>query len=229
MQAVRIYHNIEILYEDNHLLVINKPPCMLSQGDKTGNQDVQSILKKYLKEKYQKPGNVFLALVQRLDRPVRGLMVLARTSKAASRLSDQIRRRTMQKGYLAVVEGNSVTEGEIVHYLKKNETIKKTEVSQPKTPGAQKAVLDISSLKVMGKRTIVRITLHTGRFHQIRAQLAASGTPVSGDQKYGAKPLPDKSIALQCHSLAFGHPVSKEIMKFNADIPSGFPWNQFAL
>lgn len=226
-QDGQIYHNIEILFEDNHLLVINKPSNMLSQADKSGKPDVQSVMKTYLKEKYEKPGNVFLALVQRLDHPVGGTMVLARTSKAASRLSEQIRTRTVKKEYLAVVEGHVVNQGRLVHYLRKNNARKKAEICREGTPGAQKAELDVTVKQISGKRSLVHIRLHTGRFHQIRAQLAAAGYPVAGDRKYGAMPLPDNSLALICSSVTFNHPVTKKVMSFKTETPGELPWTRF--
>jgi 23S rRNA pseudouridine1911/1915/1917 synthase len=240
------YRNIDILYEDNHLLVVNKPPNMLSQSDHTGDRDLQSLLKDWIRDKYQKPGDVFLGLVQRLDRPTRGLMVLARTSKAASRLSDQIRIRTFHKEYLAVVVGKSVKTGELVHFLEKDANFKKAVVTHPaRAPGvagsdierprqvknAKPARMNVTHLETIGALSLVKIILETGRFHQIRAQLAAGGTPVAGDRKYGASGgrsgSQTRQLALMCSGIAFEHPTRQKLMQFTLDLPDEYPWDQF--
>lgn len=223
-----IYRKITVLYEDNHLLVVHKPANMLSQGDVNGDEDLQSLLKCYLQEKYQKPGNVFLALVQRLDRPVSGLMVLARTSKAAARLSEQIRNRSITKEYLAVVDSAAITSGTLTHYLRKIEKTKKAEVFSQPTPGSLKAVSEVQHLETRHGLSLVSITLHTGRFHQIRAQLASTGMPVIGDMKYGSKKSSDGSIALLCHRISFQHPTRKEEMTFSTNVPAHPPWSHFS-
>ncbi len=200
---------------------------MLSQGDITGDEDLQSLLKSYLREKYQKPGKVFLALVQRLDRPVSGLIVLARTSKAAARLSEQMRNRTITKEYLAVVESTAVISGTLTNYVRKVEKNKKSEVFSEPTPGALKAVSAVQHLETHNRFSLVSITLHTGRYHQIRSQLASRGMPIAGDIKYGAKTSTDGSIALLCHRLEFQHPTRKEPMSFSTTPPDQSPWTHF--
>ena len=227
---------------------------MLSQRDRTGDRDLQSLLKEWLKDKYQKPGDVFLGLVQRLDRPTQGVMVLARTSKAASRLSEQIRKRTFVKEYLAVVVGTKIKSGELTHHLEKDQARKKAVIvrsaksgpaaksglaakSDPSDssgrrnagkPGdSRRAVLDITHLETQGEHSLVKIDLKTGRFHQIRAQLAAEGIPVAGDNKYGYAGSQTRHLALMCHKIAFEHPTRREPMQFTASLPQEHPWNQF--
>ncbi len=219
---------------------------MLSQRDRTGDSDLQSILKKWLKDRYNKPGEVFLGLVQRLDRPTRGLLVLARTSKAASRLSEQIRVRKFHKEYLAVVTGKKVKTGEMVHYLEKDANLKKAVVADPdKAPGtagpdaasnrlddkAKAARMRLEHLETSGALSLVRIVLETGRFHQIRVQLAAEGTPIAGDRKYGTSSdrtgKQTRQLALMCSNIAFEHPTRRETMRYSIALPDEYPWNQF--
>lgn len=208
---------LNVLYEDNHLIVVEKPAGMLVQADKTGNLCLMDEVKKYLKEKYKKPGNVFLGLVHRLDRPVGGVVLFAKTSKGASRLSAQFRERAVEKYYYAVVAGKmekslSVSPfekgrgsaGEIISFLKKDEKKNVVEVFSREMPDAKRAELFWEVEKVGAKNTLLKIKLGTGRGHQIRAQLASIGHPILGDIKYGAsEPLPDKSIALFSASLTF--------------------------
>ncbi len=235
------YRNIDIIYEDNHLLVVCKPANMLSQRDRTGDHDLQSLLKQWLKDRYRKPGEVFLGLVQRLDRPTRGVMVLARTSKAASRLSEQIRKRTFKKEYLAVVVGKNIKNRELIHHLEKDASRNMAVVTSgqaepvgssgkpgPGGPrGSRLAVLDVTHLETQGEHSLVKIDLKTGRFHQIRAQLAAEGTPIAGDNKYGSKVSQTRHLALMCHKIAFEHPTRRESMQFTAGLPEEFPWDKF--
>ncbi len=228
MTTTAKYGDIDILYEDNHLLVVNKPVNLLSQSDQTGDDDLQNLLKRYLKERYQKPGNVFLALVQRLDRGTGGVMVLARTSKAASRLSEQIRNREIEKNYLAVVASKQVQQGVITHYLKKDKEQKKALVCKNAVPGGQKAVLEIAHLQTAGSKSLVSIALKTGRFHQIRAQLSDVGMPIWGDRKYGAPSPPGTAMCLICNRLTFRHPTQQETLTFAIGMPDTPPWNQFS-
>ena len=196
---------LNVLYEDNHLIVVEKPAGMLVQADKTGDLSLMDEVKKYLKEKYKKPGNVFLGLVHRLDRPVGGVVLFAKTSKGASRLSAQFRERAVEKYYYAVVIGKmKEPSGEIVSFLKKDEKRNVVEVFSRETPGAKRAELFWEVVKSGAKNTLLKIKLGTGRGHQIRAQLASVGHPILGDLKYGApEPLVDKSIALFSASLSF--------------------------
>ncbi len=236
------YRNIDILYEDNHLLVVYKPANMLSQRDRTGDRDLQSLLKEWLKDKYRKPGEVFLGLVQRLDRPTQGLMVLARTSKAASRLSEQIRKRTFLKEYLAVVAGKNIKSREMTHQLEKDPSRKMAVVvtsgrrdplesagkqKSGESAGSKQAVLNITHLETQGEHSLVKIELKTGRFHQIRVQLAEEGMPVAGDNKYGSTGNQTRQLALMCHKIAFEHPTRREPMQFTAGLPQEFPWDRF--
>ena len=222
-------YRIDIIYEDNHLLIVNKPVNLLSQGDLTKDPDLLSILKDYLKKKYNKPGNVYLGLVHRLDRPVGGVMVFARTSKAASRLSDQIRRNIFQKQYLAVIQGNSCEKKAILtHYLLKDRNKNIVKKVSSNTDGAKKAVLDYEILNENKGLSLVKISLHTGRSHQIRVQFAAIGYPIFGDQKYGRKfNQPGQQLALWAKEIEFIHPVKKEEVMFKSKMPNTFPWNNF--
>ncbi len=206
---------------------------MLSQGDCTGDEDIQSLMKMWLKEKYQKPGNVFLGLVQRLDRPTRGLMVLARTSKSASRLSEQIRKRIFKKEYLAVVVSREVNTGIVSHDLfkdkeKKKAVISNIDSSSDESSGKKKAVMKVTHLETSGELSLVKIDLYTGRYHQIRAQLASMGMPVAGDRKYGTLRKGSKQMALLCHRLEFQHPTRMETLNFRIPMPTEYPWDQFA-
>ncbi len=221
------YGEIPIVYEDNHLLVVNKPTGLLSQGDETGDPDLLSLLKKYLKEKYQKPGNVFLALVQRLDRGTSGLMVFARTSKAASRISEQIRARRVEKRYLAVVLSDKISTGVFTHYLKKDKDRRKALVSDHSLDRYQKSVLELQHLETVEKRSLVSIILETGRYHQIRAQLSHLGMPICGDRKYGAPRSSGSNPALICNQLDIRHPTQNHVMSFSVQPPSTEPWKHF--
>lgn len=203
--------DLKILYEDNHLLVVVKPRGILSQEDKTKDPDMLNICKDYIKKKYNKPGNVYLGLVQRLDRNTSGVMVFAKTSKAASRLSEQIRNHDVVKRYLAIVEGNLKGVGTLSNYLKKDEKIVKSFVVN-KGEG-KLAVLDYDVKKNYKDSTLVEILLHTGRHHQIRVQFSNIGHPLKGDKLYGSKANND--YFLHCFYIAFVHPVTKQVLKFN--------------
>lgn len=221
-----IYKGLNIIFEDNHLLVVVKPPNMLSQSDITQDPDILTLLKEYIKEEYDKPGNVYLGLVHRLDRPVGGIMVFAKTSKAASRLSEQIRDRSFSKTYVAVVRGEVKTDkGRLTNYLVKQETTNKVREAKNEKDG-QKATLDFEVLKKTKNLTILRIFLHTGRSHQIRVQLALAGHTIYGDQKYGSKlNEPGQQLALWSTAVAFKHPVKDEYLRFESRPPGEFPWN----
>ncbi len=212
------------LYLDNHLLVVSKPAGMLSQGDRTGDLDLVSWAKAYLKERFDKPGNVFVGLVHRLDRPTSGVVVLARTSKAAGRLSDQFRRRSPDKRYLAVVQGHLGERGEAVDGVVKQEG-GGVRVVAPNHPGAQRAALRWRTLAADDRQSLVEVELLTGRKHQIRAQLAARAAPVLGDFRYG-EPVPfadGRGIALHAWRLTVEHPTRREPMTFSAPPPPS--WN----
>jgi len=223
-------NKITILYEDNHLLVVVKPPNMLTQGDETGDEDLLSALKEDLKIRHNKPGNVFLGLVHRLDRPVGGAMVFAKTSKSASRLSDQIRTREFQKTYLAIVYGipahKSAT---LTHYLDKDERTNTVRAVMDAGEG-KLAILDYEVISSGEGLSLVRIRLHTGRPHQIRVQMAETGHPLYGDQKYGAAlNKPGMQLALWSVEVGFTHPTQKQQMSFTSNPPSKYPWNIFKI
>ncbi|MBP2258461.1 RluA family pseudouridine synthase [Virgibacillus alimentarius] len=222
--------NIPILYEDNHLLVVEKPVNMPVQKDKTEDDDLHNFLKRDLKIRYQKPGNVYLGLVHRLDRPVGGAIVFAKTSKAASRLSDMLRRRVIHRKYLAVVRGVPLKrEATLEHYLVKNRRKNKVFTTSPGDKQAKKAVLDYEVLDVTGDMSLLSVELHTGRPHQIRVQLAETGCPLYGDQKYGGHTNKiGEQIALWAHYLQFEHPVKKEPVSFHSKPPKKHPWTQWS-
>ncbi|MEM1128214.1 MAG: RNA pseudouridine synthase [Bacteroidota bacterium] len=198
----------DVLHEDNHLLVVNKPAGVLSQGDRTGDADLLTLGKAYLKAKYHKPGAVYLGLVHRLDRPTSGVMVLARTSKAARRLSEQFRRRTPMKRYLALVEGTMAGRGHAVDYLqKRGRQVRRVD---PETPGAQRAELWWRALATHRGTTLVDVKLKTGRTHQIRVQLAHRGHPLLGDPRYGAtQEIDGQALGLHCYHLTIEHPTQR--------------------
>lgn len=218
---------LEILYEDNHLLGVNKPAGLLVQGDRTGDPTLLEAAKAYLKEKYNKPGNVFVGLVHRLDRPVSGVVLFARTSKAASRLAAEFRKRQVAKTYLAVVEGRMVEDaGELEGFIKRDH--KRSRIVDATAADAREAVLAYRVLATRDGMTLVEVAPRTGRHHQIRLQLADHGYPVAGDLKYGARePLPDKTIALHAASLEVAHPTKDAAVRIESPPPSGPPWQRF--
>lgn len=212
--------NLKVLYEDNHIIVVEKPVNIPSQGDKTGDEDMLTIIKKYLKEKYNKPGDVYLGLVHRLDRPTGGVMVFAKTSKAASRLSEQVREKQMHKKYLCIVDGKMEHEkGTMEDYLLKNERTNTSRVVPKGTKNSKEAVLDYEVVKYNEEinMSVVKVDLHTGRHHQIRVQFASRGHSLSGDQKYGTRGR-GKQLALWAYYLSFIHPTKKENVEFE-DFP----------
>lgn len=218
---------ISILYEDNHLLIVEKPINIPVQEDRTGDADFLSMLKQDIKIRYQKPGNVFLGLVHRLDRPVGGVMVFAKTSKAASRMSDLIRRQAMERTYLAVVRGvPEKDQATLEHYLLKNNRENKVYTVAATHKKAKKALLDYKMIAKTDDLSLLSVQLHTGRPHQIRVQLSAIGTPIYGDQKYGQNVnRPGQQIALWAHTLRFEHPVKKEMVEVICHPPKEkHPW-----
>jgi len=212
------YKNVRIIFEDNHLLVVEKPVNVLSQADSTNEEDMLSILKEYVKEKYQKPGNVYIGLVHRLDRPVGGVMAFARTSKAASRLSEEIRTRNFKKVYTALVHGRiKEKSGTLRHFLYKDEKTNISRVVPPSDKNGKEAILDYEVLEYRGDKTLVKVNLHTGRPHQIRVQFSSIGHPLVGDQRYGAElTRPGEQIHLWSSEITFTHPTTKEQMTFNS-------------
>ena len=223
-----IAYGVKILYEDNHIIVAIKPAGVLSQSDGSNAPDMLTILKAYIKEKYQKPGDVYLGLVHRLDRPVSGVMVFARTSKAASRLSEQIRSRRVDKIYRCVVTGVLEGEGRLENFISKDESSNTVTVSDLEKPGFKASYLDYRAVSYKDGMTLAEVRLGTGRSHQIRAQMAHSGHPIIGDQKYGKKDNRTKDIALEAYKLSFEHPVKREFITFEAPVPDTFPWSLFA-
>lgn len=210
---------IDVLYEDNHVIAVHKPAGLLTQGDKSKDPCLMDEVKEYLKKKYKKPGNVFLGLVHRLDRPVSGIVLFAKTSKGASRLSEQFRDHTIEKTYHALVIGKPDART-LVNYLTKDEARKKVDVHAER---GQRAELEYDVVASYGPYTLVKILLKTGRFHQIRAQFSFAGFPVLGDIKYGAPfALSDKSIALCATSLAFTLPTKDERKTISIPIPNGW-------
>lgn len=216
--------NLKVLYEDNHLIAVYKPAGILVQGDVSGDPTLMDEVKYYLKTKYHKTGKVFLGLIHRLDRPVQGIILFAKTSKGAARLSEQFREHTVEKIYHALVVGRSPKERDtLVHWLKKDEKTNRTAVHGQPITDAQRAELSYEVMKSNGKYSLLKIKLGTGRSHQIRAQLAAVGCPIVGDVKYGAsEPLPDKSLALAATSLTFETATGGEKKTVEVGLPDGW-------
>lgn len=218
-----------IIYEDNHLLVVEKPFNIPVQGDNTGDVDMLSLLRQDLKIRYNKPGEVYLGLVHRLDRPVGGIMVFAKTSKSASRLSDQIRTRTFKKIYRTIVRGvPEKREATLRNFLLKDTSENMVHIVREGTKDAKEAILDYELLKSDGELSLLTVKLHTGRPHQIRVQLSNAGYPLYGDQRYGVHVnKPGQQIALWAFSVTFEHPTKKEEMTFTCDPPDTEPWIRF--
>lgn len=209
---------LNVLYEDNHIIVVVKPNNIPSQGDKTGDEDMLTIIKAYIKQKYNKPGEVYLGLVHRLDRPTGGVMVFARTSKAAGRLSEQIRNKEIQKKYIATCDGKFEKSSDTwKDFLLKNERTNMSKVVTEGTKNAKEAVLDYEVVNYNEKTdlSVVKVNLHTGRHHQIRVQFASRGHSLFGDQKYGTRGR-GKQLRLWAYYLSFTHPVTKEKMEFES-------------
>ena len=221
---------IEILYEDNHLLVVNKPAGQLVQGDRTGDPSLLNDLKKYVGKKYNKPGKVFLGLVHRLDRPVSGVILFARTSKALTRLNDQFQTRQVQKTYWAIVNKlPDPQDNTLVHWLKKDSEKNKVTAHTHLVDGTKRAELSYRLLGAQNNNFLLEVSPVTGRPHQIRVQLAKIGCPIMGDLKYGSKGAnEDGNISLHAKALAFEHPVRKEKMAITATVPAIYPWNLFS-
>lgn len=219
---------MNVIYEDNHIIVVNKESGEIVQGDKTGDTPLSDCVKDYLKRKYQKPGNVFLGVVHRLDRPVSGLVVFAKTSKALSRLNEMFRKGEVHKTYWAIVK-NAPKEpsGRLAHWICRNEKQNKSYAYNSEVSGSKKAVLDYRLLASGDNYHILEIRLLTGRHHQIRCQLSAMGSPIRGDLKYGAqRSNPDGSISLLSRHVEFVHPVSKELVSLDAPLPKDNLWQK---
>ena len=207
-----------ILYEDNHLLIVNKRAGEIVQGDQTGDKPLLEQVRDYIRVKGNKPGNVFCGLVHRIDRPVSGAVIYARTSKALSRMNEMVKNRAVRKIYWAIVEGVAPEQGHLVHFMQKNERLNKSFVSEVEKSGMQRAELEFRRIGVSERYSLLEIELHTGRHHQIRAQLSAIGHPIKGDLKYGAKRSnEDGSISLHARRLVFEHPVSHKTIDILAE------------
>ena len=214
---------LDVIYEDNHLLVVNKPAELPTMGVAADRPSLLTVAKQYIAKKYNKPGNVYLGVVSRLDAPVTGIVVIARTSKAAGRLSEVFRQRRANKKYLAVVEGvPDQIEGTLEHYLRKDERHRRVHTTHADCPDAQLARLRYQLLSSEDECSLVQIELETGRKHQIRVQLAKIGHPILGDRKYGSKEIFPKGIALHSTSLELPHPVRDETMCFSASLPASW-------
>ena len=218
-----------VVYEDNHIIVVNKTASEIVQADKTGDTPLSETVKQYLKEKYQKPGNVFLGVTHRLDRPVSGLVIFAKTSKALTRLNEMFRAGEVKKTYWAVVKNApKESEGELVHFLVRNEKQNKSYAYDKEVPNSKKAVLDYRLIGRSENYYLLEVDLKTGRHHQIRCQLAKMGCPIKGDLKYGSpRSNPDGSICLHARRVRFVHPVSKELIELKAPLPEGNLWKGF--
>ena len=221
--------NLEVLFEDNHLLIVNKKSGDIVQGDKTGDKPLSDVVKEYIKEKYNKPGEVFLGVVHRLDRPTSGIIIFARTSKALERLNKMLRERTISKTYWAVVKNTPLKEKDsLIHFLKKNPKNNKSTVFTKETDASKKAILHYSVIKKLDNYSLLEIDLETGRHHQIRTQLSEIGFTIKGDLKYGSKRSnKDGSIDLHAYEINFDHPVNKKFMRIKAPVPKREPWNSF--
>lgn len=217
---------MDVLYEDNHLIIVNKAPSEIVQGDKTGDKPLSELIKEYLKEKYHKPGNVFCGVTHRLDRPTSGVVVFAKTSKALSRLNEMFRNGEVDKTYWAIVKNRPPKdEDTLIHYLIKNEKTNKSTAYDSEKPNTKKAILHYKLIAASQKYFLLEVDLETGRHHQIRCQLAKIGCPIKGDLKYGAeRSNPDGSISLHARTISFVHPVSKQQIHVVAPVPNDTLW-----
>lgn len=219
-------NNLQIIFEDNHLIVINKRSGDIVQGDKTGDKPLSDIIKEYIKEKYNKPGDVFLGVVHRIDRVTTGAVIFARTGKALVRLNKMFQNNEVKKSYLAIVDKKPIEkQGELVHYLVKNSKQNKSYAYDKLVPNAKKAILNYKLEKELDRYQLLSIDLKTGRHHQIRSQLSKIGFPIKGDVKYGFKRAnKDLSVHLHAYKMSFLHPVKKEIISLVAKLPNDVVW-----
>ncbi|HPD01891.1 MAG TPA: RluA family pseudouridine synthase [Eubacteriales bacterium] len=231
MDVVNLTEELKIIHEDNHILVAVKPQNMPSQPDESGDPDITAYLRDYLKEKYAKEGEAYLGSIHRLDRPAGGVMVFAKTSKAAARLTEALQAGEIDKKYLAVVVGTPrEKQAKLVHYLKKNAATNSVRVVPQLTEGAKYAELDYSVLSVKGALSLLKINLITGRGHQIRVQLSTIGNPICGDLRYGYRGKAETKLALWAYELRFTHPVTQERLVFRVYPPEDeLPWDRFDL
>jgi 23S rRNA pseudouridine1911/1915/1917 synthase len=219
--------NLQVLFEDNHIIIVNKRSGDITQGDKTGDKPLSDVVKNYIKTKFNKPGNVYLGVVHRLDRPTSGVIIFARTSKALERLNKMLREKKINKTYWAIVKGCPKKEKDtLINFLKKNPKKNKSSVYQHEISGAKRAVLHYQVIQKLDNYTLLEIDLETGRHHQIRTQLSAIGFPIKGDLKYGFnRSNKDGSIHLHARKIEFIHPVSKEQISLIAPTPNDVIWN----
>ncbi len=221
---------MQVVYEDNHIIIVYKESGEIVQGDKTGDEPLSEMVRQYLKDKYQKPGNVFLGVVHRLDRPVSGLVVFARTGKALARLNEMFRKGEVHKTYWAITrQAPRVSEGTLQHWLVRNERQNKSYAHDHEVPGSKEALLRYKLIGHSDRYFLLEVNLITGRHHQIRCQLAAMGCTIKGDLKYGDKRSnPDGSISLLAHHVEFVHPVSKKVVAIDSPLPHDALWQQFS-
>lgn len=219
--------NLQIIYEDNHLIAINKRPGDIVQGDKTGDLPLSEVVKQYIKEKYNKPGNVYLGVPHRLDRPTSGIVIFAKTSKALPRLNKLFAEKEAKKTYWAIVKNAPEKQQDtLTHWMKRNTKQNKSYANKKEVPESKKAILDYRLIKKLDNYYLLEIDLKTGRHHQIRAQLTSIGCPIKGDLKYGFdRSNKDGSIHLHARSLSFIHPVKKELLELTATTPDDSVWN----
>ncbi|PWG04094.1 RluA family pseudouridine synthase [Polaribacter aquimarinus] len=219
--------NLQVLFEDNHIIIVNKRAGDITQGDKTGDKPLSDVVKEYIKNKYNKPGNVFIGVVHRLDRPTSGIIIFARTSKALERLNKMLRDKTIHKTYWAVVKNHPNKEKDtLINFLKKNPKNNKSSAFQKEITGSKRAVLHYQVIKKLENYSLLEIDLETGRHHQIRTQLSSIGCTIKGDLKYGfPRSNKDGSIHLHARKIQFTHPVSKETIKIIAPTPNDVIWN----
>ncbi|AWM15216.1 RNA pseudouridine synthase [Flavobacterium sediminis] len=227
MKILSTKDNLQVLHEDNHIIVVNKRVGDIVQGDKTGDKPLSDVVKEYIKEKYNKPGEVFLGVIHRLDRPTSGIVVFARTSKALSRLNETFKNRETQKTYWAIVKKQPPKEKDtLIHFLTRNPKNNTSKAHLKEVKDSKKASLSYSVFQKLNNYYALEIDLHTGRHHQIRCQLAAIGCPIKGDLKYGFdRSNPDGGIHLHARKLNLQHPVTKEIITFTAPTPDDVIWN----
>lgn len=226
MKTYSTKDNLQVLYEDNHIIVVNKRVGDIVQGDQTGDKPLSEVVKEYIKVKYKKPGAVFLGVVHRLDRPTSGIVLFAKTSKALSRLNDLFKNRETQKTYWAVVKNNPPKESEtLIHYLTRNTKNNTSKAHLKEVKDSKQAILDYRIIRKLERYVALEINLHTGRHHQIRCQLSAIGCPIKGDLKYGFnRSNKDGGIHLHARKLIFNHPVKKELLKIIAAVPDDIIW-----